>query len=154
VIRWWRVDMAIRWRTAESEPPIDEQWFHFSRYSSRASSNEKGSGEVCFNFSIFTSPEATNMGPDFNQGSGAASGCVASKNGQGHMRVTEEEGSFPVAYDSRSLSVCLSVSPHRRTTHVGFGRVAHEYSEKQRNSPLRSTISLPLNELIMTQSRS
>jgi len=45
-------------------------------------------------------------------------------------------------------------SPHRRATHVRFGRVAHEYSESQRNSPPISTISLPLNELIIAQSHS
>jgi len=60
---------------------------------------------------FFTPPEATNMGPGFNRGSGGgARGCGFEERVGAYART--EEGLFPIAH-GLCLSVCLSSLHHK-----------------------------------------
>ena len=50
---------------------------------------------------FFTSPEATNTGPSFDQGPGPGNGAREFEDGQGHMRVQEAGAVFCMLF-SRS----------------------------------------------------
>ena len=94
---------------------------------------------VCFALLLsrvlyFTSPEETNTGPGLNRG--FAPGGVASKNGEGHMRVqggfiSYRGDSFPIA-----AVVCLSAEAAKVAVGLSIKNVS-VYLDESRNQ-LRS----------------